>query len=221
MLIERSFDAARANEMANHPSVRRYVSEAPGLVDISGIIQHPGVVVLVGAFGTLLGVRYEPCGYEAHCWVLPQGSGRWARDFLAAGAKWVFTRTDAFDLTTRIPEGYSAPRALAVRAGTTHEFTTYPGGIWQGRMTPMHTYSLSLNKWAGFAPGFDGVHGRYFEIMLEMARQGQLRKAVAFYNRWALLSRLRTVECVDADPLTLRFDFGTVRVLPEGWEFLP
>jgi hypothetical protein len=66
----------------------------------------------------------------------------------------------------------------------------------------------------------DENHNRYVGATLEMVYGGQYAKAVAFYNRWALISRHPTIALVSSDPPAIRFDIGILKLVENGVEIV-
>lgn len=238
MIVARSFDAARFNQIINHPSIRPDIAEGHGIVDAAFQIENRENVFLLGEHGGVLFLRIMIGVYEAHTFVLPEGRGDWSAAMANDGVSWMFVNTGAYDLVTRVPRGHLAAKALALRVGGRFEFATLPGAMFRSQMTPMDTYSLRVQDWwpraQGFADRGKWVHERmaaeaerlgvsepahgdqdmaHFQIVgvcFEMARAGQLIKGVTLYNRWAILARHPTISVVSKDPPSIKMDIGTM-----------
>lgn len=243
MQIFRAETATHVNAILNHPEVRPDVAPGDAEIDVTSHMSLPGCLVLAGEHGAFLLFKIDTGIYETHTFILPSGRGLWAREFAAAGASWMFINTDAYDLTTRVPLGHVAAKALAMGAGMRWEFTRYPGVEFRGRVTPMATYGMRIQDWAARASGFneaghafhehlreeaarcgvkvpphpddDPDHDRYVGIAFAMIVAGEVGKGVAFYNRWAALARHSRVQWIGVDPVAIRIDTG-ILTLADG-----
>lgn len=237
--IYRDTNAARINEIINHPSVRATVADVEdGVLDVSNIVNNELNYVLIGEHGGIIIHCLIPGVYEVHTQILPEGRGPWTLDFLAAVQHYMFTKTDCFEGVTRIPHGHVAAKAAALAVGMTPEFQR-PACRFKGRIVPVDVYSIDIMKWASTSPFLEEIgrefhdamqsqweknggteqvhdddpnHNRYVGAALEMARGNQVLKAVSFYNRWARVSRHSGVQIVQAEPTVVEFDIGYLTV---------
>lgn len=242
--IVRETSANRVNAILNDPAVRPWVADmAEGQIDISESVENQNNVLLMGEHGGCMMLKLMPGIYEVHTQVLPAGRGPWAHDFTVGVARWMFLRTDAYELLTKVPKGHVAAKAATLAAGGRYEFTRPNGCRFRGRSTDVDIYALRLQEWAATAPDMvergawfheflnaeakrlgvtdpthsdDENHNRYVGVSLEMALAGQVRKAVLFYNRWGLVSRHRLVQFVSDDPPMIKFDLGILRIKQDG-----
>jgi hypothetical protein len=173
--------------------------------------------------------------YEAHTQVLPAGRGAWTLGMTKAAIHWLYTRTDAYEIVTRIPRGHIGARAAAIATGLKYDFTRPDEAMFRGRRVDVHIHSQRCQDWIREADGLvekgqwfherlhqeakrlgieqpmhddDENHNRHAGAAIEMAMNDQPNKGVAFYNRWALASRHKPVELVGTDPPVIRFDIG-------------
>lgn len=102
--VERTFDAARVNAIANHPDVHPGLSLGEGALDVSALIGDPHNIFYLGEFGGAALIETAPHEFEAHDFILPEGRGAWAlqackailsRMFAEHGAKRVYAVTPA------------------------------------------------------------------------------------------------------------------------------
>jgi hypothetical protein len=247
--IERTFSAKRLNEILNHPDVRPWVADpAEGAIDITSAVRNQNNVLLLGAFGGCLCFKLAPGLYEVHSQFLPEGRGPWALAFVKAGAHWMFTNTDALEIVTRVPYGHQAARTLTVAAGMQLEFTRPDGCMFEGKLTPVDIYTMSLQHWLQKASSLiergrrvheemyaqakelgvkdkphadDPDHNRVVGAAFEMAMGGQLMKAIGAYNRWATLSRHAPISLISATPPTIKFDIGLMKIVNGKIEITP
>lgn len=216
-MITRATDAVFLNRVLNDPAVRPWVAnDEDGVLDMTSLVAAPGNVTLVGEHGGVMFLRYQPGIYEAHTQVLPSGRGAWTREMTEACAHHMFTRTDAYEITTRVPAGHVAARAATEAQGLKFEFTRPGGCRFRNKTVDSHLFSMRLQDWAMRAPGLvdvgrrihermeseavrlgigtethddDENHNRYVGAAAAMAFGGQVRKGVLFYNRWVSMAR--------------------------------
>lgn len=246
--VHREMDASVVNAVLNDPEVRPWIADvAEGEIDISAQIAKPNVAFLMGDFGGVMLHNFMSGIYEVHTFVSPQGRGAWALGMIRAAQHWLFTKTDAFEVLTRIPETHRAALGLTIKAGMRHEFTRPDGVKINGEILPVDVYSLTLQDWIKKAPGLaergevfhewlneqaahaghvqphdhDPNHNRYVGATLEMFLGGQPMKGVLSYNRWAVLSRHAPIALASLEPPTIRMDIGQIRLSDGNLEFSP
>lgn len=239
--VERHTDAKRINEILNDPIVRPWVADmGEGVLDISTLVSNPHNFCLMGEHGGFVFVKLMPGLYEVHTQILSSGRGRWARAAAAAASRWMFTRTDAYEVVTRVPAGHIGARAIAQNEQMRLEFTREKAVIFRGESVDVHLMGARIQDWMTAAPGLEergrwfhdrlhaeaerlGVtdpshgddpnHNRYVGACFEMVLHGQARKAVYWYNRWALMARHPTVQLASEAPPVVKFDIGYVRLI--------
>lgn len=236
--LRRETSADRLNDILNDPMVRPWVADmSEGMIDVSASIKNENNILLMGDYGGCLFFKLMPGVYEVHTQVLPSARGRWTTRLTKECAQWMFTRTDAYEVLTRVPEGHIGARAAALRQGMKYEFTRPNECKFRGKIGDVHIHSIRIQDWIPTAPylveigakfhvrlheeaerlgvtetphGDDENHNRYVGACFEMVLHGQASKAVALYNRWALVSRHPTVKLVSLDPPMIKFDIGYV-----------
>lgn len=216
MIIQRETDAQRVNEILNHPGVRPWVANGTERLDVSSQIADKRNVFLFGDNGGVGFLYTQPGVYEAHTQVLPSARGAWTRAMTEACVRYMFTRTDAYDITTRVPVGHIAAKAAAEAQGMRHEFTRPDGVVFQDRIVDCHVMSFRVQDWVartsalaetgqwlhdrlaaeaerlsiadeGHEPDLN--HNQYVGAAVEMMFGGQCQKAVSLYNRWVTAAR--------------------------------
>lgn len=235
-IVWREHTAERLNAVVNHPVVRPWVAdEAAGVLDMTETVASDNTILLMGEYGGCLCFKMLPGVYEVHTQVVPEGRGQWALDFVRAGAHWMFTHTDAFEILTRVPRGHTAAKALTLAAGMNYEFTRPDGCRFRERVLPVDIYGFRIQDWVNHAQGLvergawfhdrlhaeaarlgiedkphgdDENHNRYVGATYDMVAGGQAGKAVTFYNRWALAARHPTIALISREPPVVRFDIG-------------
>jgi hypothetical protein len=233
--VERHRCADRINAVLNDPDVRSWAANGTGSVDISQQVADDNNILLMGEHGGCMFYRIQPGIYEVHTQVERAGRGEWTGGLTAACGHWMFTRTDAFEVLTRVPHGHVAAKAAAIAAGMRHEFTRPAECLFRNRKVDVHIYSIRIQDWVQSAPWLveigaefhdmlhaeaerlgvtdpphddDENHNRYVGAAVEMVRCGKLLKGVAFYNRWAAVSRHEPVRIVSQSPAVVQIDHG-------------
>lgn len=249
MWIERQTSADFMNKVLNDPIVRPDIADAAeGVIDITPQVANRDNVLLCGDYGGFMYFKLLPGVYEVHSAVVPMGRGRWALKAARASLAMMFTHTDAAEILTRIPGGHLAAQGLATKCGFRHQFVAdEPGCLWRGNRVPAEIWSLTIQSWgerfdwfAGLGEWFhaeltrqaarrgiiepphapDQVHNHYVGIALSMLVSGQPRKAVFWYNRWALAARHKPVILVCDDPIEIAMDIGVLRFDGESFELV-
>lgn len=222
MKLERHFDAKQINEVINHPSVYPWVRGLiDGPLDLSPALADRGNVLLMGKHGGILFDRHQSGLYEAHTSVLPEGRGAWCLEMVHAALHWMFTRTDCVEVTTRVPKGNLAARALTRAAGLSFRFNHPQGWAFQGQIIPADVFSLTIHDWIGKAPGLDVAGARAHRITrigyadelnqrhlgsaFAMILGGQPKKGVVFFNRWAAMTDQPPLEMFTQKPLAFEY----------------
>jgi len=242
--IERHTSADRINAVINDPYVRSWVAPGTETLDITKAVADENNILLMGDHGGCMFFRIQAGVYEVHTQVERAGRGEWVVGLTTACAHWMFTRTDAYEVLTRVPNGHIAARAAAIEAGMKYEFTRPGECLFRGRMVDVHIYSCRIQDWVQTAPRLveigrtfhdmlhreadrlgltdahddDENHNRYVGAAVEMIRAGKLVKGVAFYNRWAIVSRHDPIKILSQAPPTVEIDHGLV-IAMDGNEF--
>lgn len=242
MIVERQTDAKRLNEIANHPSVYPWVhGSIVGELDLSDVVSRPGNIVLLGEHGGIVFHAMQLGLFEAHTLVLPEGRGAWTERAVWDCLHWMFTRSNAVEILTRIPKGNYAARALVKQIKGEFAWRAERGWVMDHEIIPADIFSMTLQHWLTVAPGLekagewfhgrleeeferlghtepqhedDATHDRYVGATVEMIRGGQIDKAIITYNRWAAVSGYNPVSVVSTSPLTL--NIGNALVMPRG-----
>ena len=234
--ITRATDAARANEILNDPSVRPFIAETPdGPIDISAQAADPNNYLLVGEYGLALFRPVILGSYEVHSASLRAGRGEWTLQFARACLDWMFSRSNAWEILTRVPAGHLPALALTKACGYVWEFESPNPCLFRGRKVGAATWRLSIHDWVARSAHFleigewlhkrlaeeatklgvkepphpdEAHHSRVAGAALEMARHGQVLKSVFYYSRWSALARHGSVSLVSVDPPVLKMDIG-------------
>lgn len=244
--IQRYTEATHLNSILNHPEVFPLISDGSSdSIDMTPVMESPDVVALYGEHGGQVYQRLQPGLFEAHSAFRPEGRGEWALAATQQTLKWVFTRTEAVEIVTRVPAGNLAARALAKAIGGTHDFTLPAGWVKDGKPISADVFSLTIQGWMKSAPDlpsrgkwfhgrlnaeFDrlgisepphddcSVHDRYVGAACEMIFGGQPDKACIFYNRVAGLAGWHPIFIERYDPLVV--NIGSAILVMRGDDFV-
>lgn len=232
--IVRDRTADRINAVLNDPDVRPWVANGDELLDLTDRVSDARNILLMGEHGGCMFYPLLAGTYEVHTQVTRAGRGDWTRELTDVCARWMFLRTDCYEIVTRVPHGHVAARAAAAAAGMTHEFTRPQECRFRNHVVDVHIYSYRIQDWVARADcmvevgrqfhevlhdgaarlGIEGAHpddanhNRYVGAAIEMAWFGQVNKAVNFYNRWALVSRHELITLLSLKPVMIRIDHG-------------
>lgn len=235
-MIARSTDTDWLNRLFNHAEIRPWVAEsADGDIDLSKVVGNGQNIALTGEFGATVFLKIDIGMYEVHTAILPEGRGKWAKQFAEQALIWMFCGSDCAEVLTRVPARHPAAQALTRAVGFSEQFTVPDQVMFRGEPSAVTVYSLTLQEWwkrqdwaeeigerfhewltsqitSGTPHGNDPIHNRIVGVSLEMAKRGYAPKAVAWYNRWAFAARHRFVKLVSFDPPRIMFDEGILRI---------
>lgn len=215
-IIHRELDPGPINAVLNHKDVRPWVANGDEPLDVSAQVADERNVFLFGEHGGVGFLQILPGVYEAHTQVLPTGRGEWTRRMTEACVRFMFTRTDAYEIVTRVPAGHIAAKAAAEAQGMKLEFTRPNGVMFRNRVVDCHILSFRVQDWIARTPELaetgqwlhdrmeaeaarlelaipshdpDENHNRHAGVAVEMMFGGQYTKAVTLYNRWVSIAR--------------------------------
>lgn len=244
-MIERHFTAERINEIVNHLSIYSWIKGTHTQpLDLTNFAANPDNVCLVGEHGCVLFQKLQPGIYEFHTNVLPEGRGAWMLEQWKAVSRWMFTKTDAFELITKCPDGNMASKASARAVGCSLVFRTGP--IWQtdDGLVPVDVYSMVMQNWVKTCPELaetgklfhellhkkyealgkieelhpeDETHNMYVGAAAEMIPSGQVVKAIYFYHRWAKMAGYQPMIIKSMEPVVI--DIGEAILQVKDGEF--
>jgi hypothetical protein len=242
--LQRENDASRINRVLNDPAVRPWVADASeGVLDISPAVSKRENVLLLGEHGGCMFFKLLDGFYEVHTQVLPAGRGAWAARMIQSSFRWMFCRTDAIEILTRVPVAHRAAKMATLRSGAEYEWTRPKECRFQGKLDDVEIFSISLQRWVGQDDGLaeigawfhqrmqdeakrlgietpahedDPNHNRYVGAAYLMFRGGQAPKGTAFYNRWALISRHAPIQLLSLNPPGVRMDVGILTLKEDG-----
>ena len=248
--IWRETDAIGLNIILNHPEVRPWVADIniEGPLDVSAVATNPDNFLLMGEYGAIMLILVMPGTYEGHTQVLPSGRGEWAKKFVISVLDWMFTRSNAWEITTRIPEGHNGAIGLANFTGFRHEFTSMEPCRFHGNVVQASIWRLGIFDWVGQSDLYarlghdlheqmaheairlgittpphheDTYHNQILGASVELARHGLMVKGAMLYQRWAALARHSQISVVSFEPPVIQMDLGRMRIKPVGIEIVP
>lgn len=243
-MIERAQSAEFINYVANHPAVRSALLGPPGPIDMTAVVKNPHHCALTGEHGYMLMVQHVTGIYELHTTVLPEGRGEWAYQMALACVDWLFTRTNATEVFTRVPAGNLAAKALTKACGAILEHT-----VWQnlGKQTLVEVYSGRIQDWIKIAPGLvergqkfhellhskatamgrahpihedNDWHDRHVGAAAGMITGGQPIKGVMVYDRWAAMALTPAITLLSLDPVVIDIRDCKIKVTGDDFEIL-
>lgn len=246
--VWRETEASGVNAILNHPEVRPWVADmGDGPIDISASVENLDNILLMGEHGAIFFFCILPGTYECHTQILPSGRGAWAAKFAISVLDWMFSRSNAWEVTTRVPAGHIGALALAKSVGFRHEFVSMEPCQFRGQTVTASILRVSIHDWlARSALYFDlgdklhqqmavealrlGVstpphhediyHNAVAGCAIELARNGLMTKAIILYNRWSVLARHRLISVVSSDPPVIQMDIGKMRIKETGIEIV-
>lgn len=237
--IKREIDATRINEILNDPSVRPWVDDKEGPLDIQFQLNNLLNILLMGEHGGILFLYVMPGVYEAHTQVLPSGRGKWTDELTHACIHWMFSKSDCYELITRVPKPHIRARTAAVRSGGKYEFTRPDGCLFRGSVVPVDIFTIRIQDWCisgsflepigewfhqrlnqeALKSGIkdsphenDTNHNKVVGACFAMFEGGQVMKAINIYNRWAIIARHPTISLISSNPPTIKMDIGILRM---------
>lgn len=243
--IRRIFDASIVNRIMNHPEVRPLLGgDGASEIDVQELLNNPANIALHREGFAAVFLNILPGVYEVHTQALPEArAANSVYESATAMLHWIFTRSGAYEIVTRVPDGNFAARKLAEAMGFRFQFRLQNGWIVDGGVEPCDIFSLNLNDWLPTAKGLveigeefhdavnaafveagieraehpsDVLHDQFAGAAYEMMRQGQFVKAVVSYNRWAALSGYRPIAVVSHDPLIVHIGDAAVAMGADG-----
>lgn len=251
-LVTRSFDAREINRILADPSVFKYAASAGfEKLDATPLVADPNNYLLMADGGGILALYQEPGIYEIHTnFIKPDRErqsqqGPYIRNACLAAYKWLFTRSPAMVLLTRIPAHNRAATVFSPLVGWVKEFER--SKVWatvDGELVDVGFYALRYDDWVRKTPDIKRVgrafhdrleaefarHGKAEEAhadddwhdlhvgsAVEMIRGGQPEKGVVLYNRWARFAGYGLLGLVSIEPTVI--DIGNALLQMMGNTF--
>jgi len=236
-------DAPFLNFVANHPEVRPWIG-GEGPLDLGPVLSDAGNVALTFDAGGWVFVRHEAGVYELHTLILPEGRGRRAREAWREAERYIFARTDAREIVTRVPANNRGADLAARMCGFRERFRRQRAfRTPEGVLVDVSYRALTIDDWAG--RDLEALKaGEVFHAQIEVAKAvadsalpdhpedaahdqaagaaclmiaaGNARKGAWFYNRWARLAGYPGVRIVTENPLAIDVGAGVMVEVSEG-----
>lgn len=219
-MIKRTMNAALFNEVCNHPEVRPWLKyPVDGPIDVSPLLNNAGNYGLFAEGGGFILIAGPAASYEVHSQFVPEGR-KHSFKAMRAGMDYMFTRTNALQLTTFLPDDNLAARGLGLKGGFRPWFE-------RDLMGPGVQARIDIDDWisgneeleadgqlfhdvlehAKLQAGselpvhpHDPVHERYVGAASRMFSRGQCQKAQALYNRWAVNAGYAPIALISETP---------------------
>ncbi len=245
MHLERATDAGFLNAVCNHPDVRPFLYGS-GAIDLTPVIQNQNNLAIQGEHGGMLMVQMVKGIWELHTQVLPDGRGPWALEMAQGCVDWLFSRTNAIEVFTRVPDGNVAAMALSRACGARlEEHVLQDLGAGQMKVS---IYGGRIQDWIKVAPGMvqrgqlfhsklrqkyadmgmsisthteDPWHDRHVGAAAGMIIGGQPIKGIMVFNRWAAMALAPPMRLVSLDPLVLDITDCRIEVIGDDFEVVP
>lgn len=245
--VSREFAAEHLNAVVNDPAVRPWVGGGTGPLDLSGLVADRANYLLMGLGGGILFQRIDAGFYEAHTQFLPEARGPSAVRAVRDALRYMFTRTDAVEIVTKVPEGNAGALGLVRAIHGQKQFRREKA--WPSAAGPVAVdfYALSINAWAGKAEELaasgewfhgkleaakaetvgaapphddDEAHDRYVGATVEMVAAGQIAKAMGFYARWARFAGYGPIAVIATNPVVIDIGDAILAVRGDNFEVL-
>lgn len=219
----RTLDPSGFNRVCNHPDVRPWLG-GEGEIDVSAVVGNPENYALWFGDGGFILHAGPAASFEVHSQFTPEGR-RTSFEAMQAGMDYMFTRTNAVQLTTFLPDNNPAARGLALKGGFKP---------WMRRANhicgPGEQARMDIDDWICRTPELeadgerfhaalenakeasgstlpvhdhDPVHERYVGAAFRMFARGQCRKGEAIYNRWAANAGYASIKLISDSPPTV------------------
>lgn len=216
----RTLDPSGFNRVCNHPDVRPWLG-GEGPIDVASIVTDPNNYALFFGEGGFILHAGPAASFEVHSQFTPEGRPS-SFDAMRAGMDYMFTRTNALQLTTFLPDNNPAAKGLALKGGFkpwmrranhicgTGEQARIDIDDWICRTLELEADGERFHdalEQAKVAQGstlpvhdHDPVHERYVGAAFRMFSRGQGRKAEAIYNRWAANAGYAQIRLISESP---------------------
>lgn len=238
----RVLDAVRINEIANDPNVRPWLG-GEGDLDLTNVVADPANISFLSNEnnGAYVCHKVGDGVYEVHSLFLPSGRGGYAVDCMREGLRYMFCATDCVELRTKIPDNNEMAKGIGRIAGFQEIFRRENCWLASDRKTGCSYQSMTMDAWRSRDPDIR-QHGELFHEKLEMAKagigsalpihdedeahdravgasmlmalNGNPRKAVWAYNRWAIFAGYAPITLLSDAPVLI--DVVDAVVSPKG-----
>jgi RimJ/RimL family protein N-acetyltransferase len=216
----RTFDASLFNRVCNHPEVRPWLG-GEGELDVSPVLDNPQNYALWFTNGGFILHAGPGASFEVHSQFTPEGR-RSSFEAMRAGMDYMFTRTNAVQLTTFLPDNNPAAKALGLKGGFKEWFRRDNHICGPGVQA-----RIDIDQWITNTPALekdgerfhdaleaakkaegselpvhphDPIHERYVGAAVRMCSRGHALKGVLIYSRWAVNAGYAPIRLISNDP---------------------
>lgn len=238
--MKRSLNAKPFNLIAMEPSVRPWLGYGLEDIDLTPLVENPNNVCFLteNEDGGYILVKLRPGLYSAHTLALPSARGRAMLNCMRDGFATMFTATDAVEIVTMVPDGNEAGSRWADVAGFRETFRREAFFPLMDETVGASFRSLRYEDWVLKDPRHgklgelfherldeargeagahthpdDPVHDRWVGATLSSAIEGNLPKAIEFYNRWAAQSGYEQSRIISVNPPVVDIGDGIVQLV--------
>lgn len=223
--MNRTLDATILNALANEPTVRPWLGGTQ-VLDLTSVVANPENFAFLTdeQKGGYIYHKLAQGLYMVHTLSVPEGRGRQMLEARTASLREMFTKSDAIEIATLVPDGNKGADVWAAHAGF-HEVWRRPKAFnLMGEMVGVSYRSLPYVAWGirdkaskydgaqfhaqlhAIIPddhGEDPVHDAMVGATMECCLQGNAEKGIALYNRWGAHAGYEQIRVVTVRPLVL------------------
>jgi len=235
------------NRVVNDPSVRPWVGGGDVELDVTPWTSNPANIVLVNEHGGFCGIKHDAGIYELHTNILPEGRGLKAVHAAREACQYLFTKTDAQEIITKVPTFNKAADRFARTFGYTERFRRTDAAVGPDGPCDVTYFAYTIDQWAA-ADDLLPVYGKWFHDELEkakiaagsslpihddddahdravgaaiaMIRAGNASKGIWFYNRWARFAGYATIYLLSLNPVVIDVQDAIVEISSDDMEVL-
>lgn len=248
--MERTFNAKYVNEVINHPSVWPFVAQgAAGALDVTSVVANQANVTLTCEGGALVFVCHEPGVYEVHTQFLEDFRGAYALERTEEALDFMFTRTDAMELQSKVPANNAPARGLVRAIHGRKDFSREKAWLTSEEvLVDVDYYTLDFPTWRRTARNL-AEEGEKFHLELErqkaalglpndahahdeahdravgaaglMMTRGQVVKGITLYNRWARFAGYAEIRLINVNPMLLDIQNCYLWLKGDTFEVMP
>jgi hypothetical protein len=236
--VIRTLESEDLNRIANDPEVRPWLG-GEGFIDLTEIAANPDNICLLtpNRDGAYVLHKLQSGMYEAHSLALETARGKPMLTLMRDGFRWMFTATDALEICTKCPDGNPAAARWADLAGFRETFRRegafdgrgvsyrtlhYPDWILKDRRNQKEgeRFHEVLEALRPHSHADDPAHDFWVGATVEGCRRGNISKAVAMYNRWAVFAGYMQSTILSVMPPVANIGDAVVHLMDEQVQVL-
>ena len=235
--MRRTIESEAMNRIANFPETRPWLGGTHPL-DLTSTLADLNNFAFI-TDDEQGGYIYHKTGaglYSVHTISVPTKSVRQMFDARSASLREMFTKSDAVQIDTMIPDGNRAAGVWAAHAGFREVFKRQKAFNLMGEMVDVTYCSLSYLDWAIRDKGckYDGsmfkaavhdetedlLHDAMIGATLECCLQGNADKGISLFNRYAAHAGHVPIRVVTVHPLVLDISTHVLQYTNDGMQVL-